>query len=232
MSETCRRSAPSRHRPHQPAAVAVAERRRRGLRPDLACCHHRHRADWRPRPLHAASVPQVGSSRPQRDNRLHGRRRPAARGSSTASGLSHLLNSRLQVRVLPGVTNFIVTGQIGNEGPLARVVTLVPGVAQRSTGDSGSICGQVLSWRGPARRSLPPPARGACIWSRWVAPTMSASWQAGNQAWRSWRPSTNSGLLLLPRTDSTGQVMAAACCGPKVHVGTRAALSRRRSRRP
>jgi hypothetical protein len=24
--------------------------------------------------------------------------------------------------------------------------------------------------------------RGVCIWSRWVAPTMSASWQAGNQA--------------------------------------------------
>jgi hypothetical protein len=23
---------------------------------------------------------------------------------------------------------------------------------------------------------------GACIWSRWVAPRMSASWQAGNQA--------------------------------------------------
>jgi hypothetical protein len=48
---------------------------------------------------------------------------------------------------------------------------------------------------------------------------MLASWQAGNQAWSSWRPSTNRGVLLLPRTERTGQVMAAACSGPKVHVG-------------
>ena len=46
---------------------------------------------------------------------------------------------------------------------------------------------------------------GASMGSRWVAPAMSASWQAGNQACRSWRLSTNSGLLLLPRTDSTGR---------------------------
>jgi hypothetical protein len=30
----------------------------------------------------------------------------------------------------------------------------------------------------------------------------------------------NSGLLLLPRTNSTGQVMAVACSSPKVHSGT------------
>jgi hypothetical protein len=47
---------------------------------------------------------------------------------------------------------------------------------------------------------------------------MSSSWQAGNQAWSSCRPSTKGGLLLPPRTHSTGQVMAAACSGPKVHV--------------
>ena len=49
---------------------------------------------------------------------------------------------------------------------------------------------------------------------------MSASWQAGNQAWSSCRPSTNRGLLRPPSTDSTGQVMAAARSGPKAHSAT------------
>jgi hypothetical protein len=48
---------------------------------------------------------------------------------------------------------------------------------------------------------------------------MSASRQAGNQACSRWRPWTNRGLVRLPSTDSTGQVMAAACAGPKLQLG-------------
>jgi class 3 adenylate cyclase len=68
---------------------------------------------------------------------------------------------------------------------------------------------------------------GACIWSRWVAPAMSASWQVGNQAWSSWRLSTNRRLLWLPRTERTGQVMAAACSDPKVHFGPGSSVSKK-----